>query len=90
MSYIATRHRRFRSFREDETYVLIFTHQQGEPHIHIAFKDSHEHDTINVMNYEDDTTRVNSVADFKREVNEYTNALTRDALRVHWLNSGAM
>ena len=86
--FTATRHVNFPDGQSGtETYCLIFTHMEGDPHIEIKFRDSYMHDSINVFDHATETTRVHNWDEFRQEVAEYMATLTRDGLRLDWVNS---
>lgn len=87
--FTATRHVSYaNAIHGPETYCLIFTHREGDPHINIQFRDGWPHDTINVFDHRTQTTRVHNWDEFRREVDEYMQErVNRDSLRLDWVNA---
>lgn len=87
-TWTATRHRSFTTLKDGtETYCLIFTYTLGDPLISVQFRDMHEHDVINVFDYETGEPRVKDWDDFRSAVNEYMAGQTRDSLRLWWMSA---
>lgn len=88
-TFTATRHASFHSYREDrdETYCLMFKHNEGDPHIEVNFRGKYMHDSINVFDHATETTRVHTWDEFRQEVADYMKTRDRDALRLDWINA---
>jgi hypothetical protein len=86
-TFTATRHLSYTTFRspEPETYCLMFSFTQGDHYISVKFRDQHEHDAINVWDYEKDVPKISEWGEFRALVSEYVNAKTRDELRLDWV-----
>lgn len=86
--FTATRHVSFHdAINGPETYCLIFTHTEGDPHIEVKFRDGWVHDTIGVFDHATETTRVHNWDEFRKEVADYMQTVTQASIRLNWVNA---